>query len=601
MRRSRLSCTLLVSTLLVSATIFFGTASADEITQRYEDNEDVLVYANKIGPFNNPLETYAYFEMPMCPPYSWEHKFPSLGEALVGDELYRMNFTLKFKSATPKTLLCTLTLTEAQAQRLISMVEEQYWYQLYIDNLPMWASLGKVSAPPERTARIFTHQRISVGWNGNTIVVANLTADTDVVIPPKGGSIDFSYSVEWQASDAVFENRFRRYLDDTFFEHRIHWFSIFNSFMMVLFLAGLVFTILSRTLRADYAEFAKQERDSSTGLDDDRDEWREDTGWKQVCLDVFRVPPNITILCALVGVGWQLITLAFSMILVAIASVVYTNRGALLTYGVLSYALTSYVAGYTSGRMFLDYTLIGPAIGSRWFMCMMLTGTAFPGFVIVWSFLLNFVAIAYDSAQAIPFGTMIVILLLWGCVSFPLVVVGTMVGRHRKEGDRPHIPRVSQIPRVIPRRPWYLTREFFFIVGGILPFGSIFIELYFVFTSFWNYKFYYVYGFMLLVFVILLVVTASVAIVSSYFLLNAEDHRWPWTSFLLSASTAFYVFLYAIYFFIFKTKMSGFFMTTFYFAYMILFCLGLGILCGTVGYVATMKFVRRIYRFGKME
>ncbi len=25
-------------------------------------------------------------------------------------------------------------------------------------------------------------------------------------------------------------------------------------------------------------------------------------------------------------------------------------------------------------------------------------------------------------------------------------------------------------------------------MGGLLPFGSIFIEMYFIFTSFWNYK-----------------------------------------------------------------------------------------------------------------
>ncbi len=37
------------------------------------------------------------------------------------------------------------------------------------------------------------------------------------------------------------------------------------------------------------------------------------------------------------------------------------------------------------------------------------------------------------------------------------------------------------------------------LLGGVLPFGSIFIEMYFIFTSFWAYKIYYVYGFMLLV------------------------------------------------------------------------------------------------------
>jgi transmembrane 9 superfamily protein 3 len=50
--------------------------------------------------------------------------------------------------------------------------------------------------------------------------------------------------------------------------------------------------------------------------------------------------------------------------------------------------------------------------------------------------------------------------------------------------------------------------------------------MYFVFTSFWAYKIYYVYGFMLLVVVMLWIVTACVAIVGVYFLLNAEDYRW---------------------------------------------------------------------------
>jgi hypothetical protein len=36
---------------------------------------------------------------------------------------------------------------------------------------------------------------------------------------------------------------------------QIHWFSIFNSFMMVLFLVGLVALILLRTLSRDFARY----------------------------------------------------------------------------------------------------------------------------------------------------------------------------------------------------------------------------------------------------------------------------------------------------------------------------------------------------------
>lgn len=34
----------------------------------------------------------------------------------------------------------------------------------------------------------------------------------------------------------------------------------------------------------------------------------------------------------------------------------------------------------------------------------------------------------------------------------------------------------------------YLRPAAICLAGGLLPFGSIFIEMYFVFTSFWNYK-----------------------------------------------------------------------------------------------------------------
>jgi transmembrane 9 superfamily protein 3 len=133
---------------------------------------------------------------------------------------------------------------------------------------------------------------------------------------------------------------------------------------------------------------------------------------------------------------------------------------------------------------------------------------------------------------------------------------------------------------------------------------------------------YYVYGFMLLVFVILIIVTICVTIVGTYFLLNAENYHWQWTSFFSAASTALYVYLYSIYYYHVKTKMSGFFQTSFYFGYTLMFCLGLGILCGefsnyfsfhfkltyvlltpflcvyvgAVGYLGSTLFVRRIYR-----
>jgi hypothetical protein len=57
-----------------------------------------------------------------------------------------------------------------------------------------------------------------------------------------------------------------------------------------------------------------------------------------------------------------------------------------------------------------------------------------------------------------------------------------------------------------------------------------------------------------------------------------------------------YVFLYAVHYFFAKTKMTGFFQTCFYFGYTLIFCLGLAIMTGAIGYLGSAVFVRRIYR-----
>ena len=122
--------------------------------------------------------------------------------------------------------------------------------------------------------------------------------------------------------------------------------------------------------------------------------------------------------------------------------------------------------------------------------------------------------------------------------------------------------------RPIPIPVWYADPAFLIPASGLLPFGSIFIEMYFIFTAFWSYKFYYVYGFVLLVYGILAMVTICTTIVSVYFILNSENHHWWWVSFMSAGSTAIYVFLYSIFYFLYKTQMSGFLQISFYFGYM---------------------------------
>lgn len=96
---------------------------------------------------------------------------------------------------------------------------------------------------------------------------------------------------------------------------QIHWFSIFNSFMMVIFLTGLVAMILVRTLRNDYAKYTRDDDDIES-LERDIN---EESGWKLVHGDVFRPPANLSLLAALLGTGVQLALLVLFVILITIA------------------------------------------------------------------------------------------------------------------------------------------------------------------------------------------------------------------------------------------------------------------------------------------
>src|SRR3546814_17043981 len=76
------------------------------------------------------------------------------------------------------------------------------------------------------------------------------------------------------------------------------------------------------------------------------------------------------------------------------------------------------------------------------------------------------------------------------------------------------------------------------MIGGILPFGACFVELFFIMSSLWMDQYYYVFGILFLVYVILVVTCAEITIVLCYFQLCAEAYNWWWSSFLASGSTA---------------------------------------------------------------
>jgi transmembrane 9 superfamily protein 2/4 len=76
--------------------------------------------------------------------------------------------------------------------------------------------------------------------------------------------------------------------------------------------------------------------------------------------------------------------------------------------------------------------------------------------------------------------------------------------------------KVNQIPRQVPPQVWYQGPLVSVLMGGVLPFGAIFIELFFILSSLWLHQFYYLFPFLFLVFIILIVTCAEITIVMTY-------------------------------------------------------------------------------------
>lgn len=88
---------------------------------------------------------------------------------------------------------------------------------MYIDDLPIWGIVGEVT---QSSYYIWTHKKFEIGYNGKQIVDVNITSDDKVLLTPTA-SLTFTYEIVWKKSDIKFEDRFDKYLDPNFFQHRV--------------------------------------------------------------------------------------------------------------------------------------------------------------------------------------------------------------------------------------------------------------------------------------------------------------------------------------------------------------------------------------------
>lgn len=397
--------------------------------------------------------------------------------------------------------------------------------------------------------------------------------------------VSYTYSVKFTQNNMVRWSSRWDYILDSMPHTNIQWFSIMNSLVIVLFLSGMVAMILLRTLHKDIARYNQM---------DNSEDAQEEFGWKLVHGDVFRPPRKGMFLSVLLGNGTQIFFMCcITLVFACLGFLSPANRGALMTCALVLWVCLGTPSGYVSARI---YKMFG---GEKWKSNVLLTAFFCPGIAFGVFFLLNCVLWAKQSSAGIPFLTLLALLSLWFGISVPLTFIGAYFGFKRRPIEHP--VRTNQIPRQIPDQSFYTKPLPGIIMGGVLPFGCIFIQLFFILNSIWSHQMYYMFGFLFLVFIILIVTCSEATILLCYFHLCAEDYHWWWRSFLTSGFTAVYFFVYCIHYYVSKLEIVGFASTFLYFGYTSLMVFMFFLLTGTIGFFACFWFVSKIYSVVKVD
>ncbi|KAF9890117.1 hypothetical protein FE257_006278 [Aspergillus nanangensis] len=409
-------------------------------------------------------------------------------------------------------------------------------------------------------------------------------------------AVTWTYGVYWRESSTPWATRWDKYLH--VYDPKIHWFSLINSAVFVAFLVGMVSMILIRALKKDIARYNRLDMINLDDLDGTsaavEDGIQEDSGWKLIHGDVFRSPQSPLLLSVLVGNGAQLFMMTGVTVVFALLGLLSpANRGFLATAILLIYTVFGFIGGYVSARVYKSFG------GEAWKRNIVLTPVLVPSLIFGTFFLLNLFVWAKGSSGAVPFTTMLALVMIWFVISVPLSVAGSWLGFKQRPIEGP--TKTNQIPRQVPPMAGSLRTIPSLFLTGLLPFAAIFVELYFIMHSLWTNKIYYMFGFLFLCYGLMIMTAASATVLLVYFLLCAENYRWHWRAFAGAGMTGVYVFLNAFLFWIMRVSFGGLTGAVLYVGYSALIGFAVFILTGSIGFFASWAFVQRIYGSIKVD
>ncbi|KAJ8681049.1 hypothetical protein QAD02_016836 [Eretmocerus hayati] len=452
---------------------------------------------------------------------------------------------------------------------------EQNWGQGTKENC---GRITSIQVKPRSIAHTFVNDKVSGSDRGQYLEIPS-----EPLPQGKRITIAYTYSISFVMNDSIKWSSRWDYILKSMPEPHIQWYSILNSLAIALFFSAILARILSRTTNKVLAQDNQIESQKSV---------LKKPRWRLVEGDIFRPPGNGMMLSVFLGSGVQiffmsLTTLGFARLGLFLPKNRESLLPRLLPCAIVSFVCFGFVAGYVSIRLYKSFG------GKKWILNVLLTSMLSPGIIFSLFVIMNSVYQSTESSAAVPSITVINIMILWFGVSVPLTCVGAHLGLMEMDIEYPVYP--NKIPREIPVQKLHTQVIPAAVIGGITPFGCVFIQLFFIMNSLWYTQVYNMFGSLFLVFLLLLITCSECTIIICYFHLCGEDYRWWWRSFFTSGFSAFYLLAYCIHFFYVKIDIEDAASTVLYFGYTAIMVFAFFLLTGSIGFFACFWFVRKIY------
>lgn len=576
-------------------------------TYNLGDKVDLLVNTISSNIIDNPL---SYYNVPfVCPPtQNVKPVHMSLPEILNGNNFMQSDYKLSFGNDEPCLRLCDRIMSKRNVLKSIDLIKNDYIAHWIIDGIPASTTFITDSSDTLNNNKKYYIPGFSLGFtndNGDAFIHNHLMmviryhkeandkfSIVGFEIYPKsvddyhcpGASkkfknlkldptaatqlVQFTYSIYWREDpDLDFKNRNKLYIDPSLIDSNgkfiansksstssrssIHWVSLINSFVIISFVSLFLAFIFIVTFR------------SNINID------QPNSNFTLASINSFTSPSCLSLISILSGSGIQLLFTLLSSGLFHFF--LYNNKNPFNNPNTSFYLIISIViiggffAGFSSIQFYKLFIVNKQITIRRSIFISSLSSTFLISLVLITIIITNKIVLDKNSPRSLKFFTFLQLFTLYIVFQIPISLIGGLISR-KFNIFTSLISKKLPSPKSSPTStttststPLYLRFPLSILLIGILPCSVVFIESRFIYMALFNANSNYIYGFILLVAILLSIIMIEIGMILFYLLLNkGARSNWQWWIFInCTLSIWVYLLMISIYQLIYKLNLNA--------------------------------------------